>query len=103
MTTGTFVSFVQDQLADLPALRVRRMFGGHGLYLDDAFFGIIAAERLYFRTNERSRAKYLAAGMGVFQPSERQTLKNYCEVPAEIVEDGARLREWAREAAALKG
>lgn len=101
MTTDTFTAYVQDQLRELDALRVRRMFGGQGLYLGEAFFGILFADRLYFKTSEVSRAKYLVAGMGVFQPNERQTLKSYFEVPAEVLEDHVRLLEWAREAAAI--
>lgn len=101
MTTDTFTAYVQDQLGELDALRIRRMFGGQGLYLGEAFFGILFAERLYFKTSAASRAKYVAAGMGVFQPNERQTLKHYFEVPAEVLEDRVRLLEWAREAAAV--
>ncbi len=102
MTADTFPAFVEDQLAGLTGLRVRRMFGGHGVYLGGKFFGILHDERLYFKTNEASRARYLAAGMTVFQPNERQTLKNYFEVPAAVLEDRARLEEWAREAAGIR-
>ena len=98
---GSFADFVQDQLGALDDLRVRRMFGGHGLYLGDAFFGIVHQERLYFKTNDTTRKKFTMAGMTAFQPNERQTLKNYFEVPAAVVENRARLVEWVREAAAI--
>ncbi len=101
MTTDSFATFVQDQLGGLAALRFRRMFGGQGLYLGEAFFGILFAERLYFKTSEASRVKFLAAGMSAFQPNERQTLKHYFEVPADVLEDRGRLVEWAHEAAAI--
>ncbi|HBO68851.1 MAG TPA: hypothetical protein DD658_01335 [Deltaproteobacteria bacterium] len=38
-----------------------------------------------------------------FAPSETQVLKNYYEVPEEILEDGEDLTSWAREASARKG
>lgn len=101
MTTNSFAAFVQDQLDGLAALRFRRMFGGQGLYLGETFFGILFKDRLYFKTGVSSRLKYIAASMSAFQPNERQTLKNYFEVPAEVLENRARLLEWAREAAAL--
>lgn len=101
MTSATFTTFMQDQLRELAALRFRGMFGGQGLYLGGTFFGILFEERLYFKTGETSRLKYVAAGMSVFQPNEHQTSKHYFEVPAEVLEDRARLLEWAREAAAL--
>ena len=34
-----------------------------------------------------------------FRPSAKQSLTSYYEVPLEIVEDGAQLIAWAREAA----
>jgi DNA transformation protein len=37
--------------------------------------------------------------MEPFSPSAKQTLKNYYEVPAEILEDEEQLAEWARKAA----
>lgn len=41
--------------------------------------------------------------MGPFAPSETQVLKNYFEVPGEVLEDAEELTAWAREAAARKG
>ena len=75
------------------------MFGGHGIYLEDAFFGILHRERLYFKTREGTRDKYVDHGMGPFRPNERQTLKNYYEVPVDILEDRDAVVEWALEAA----
>ncbi len=33
----SFITFVLDQLGDLDEVDCRAMFGGHGLYLGDAF------------------------------------------------------------------
>lgn len=100
----SFVAFVLDQLEGLDGVSARRMFGGHGLYLGDAFVGIIHDGRLYFRTDEVSRGDYRDRGMQPFRPNARQTLKNYFEVPADIIESPRRLREWAlRACAAARG
>ena len=101
MTSDSFTRFVRDQLAGIESLRLRRMFGGQGLYWGEHFFGLIFDDRLYFKTNERTRKIYEARGMPVFQPNERQTLKHYFEVPAEVVENQSQLFEWAREAALI--
>ena len=76
----------------------RAMFGGHGLYCEGIFFSIIAKGRLYFKTNESTISDYLEWDMKAFQPNPRQKLKNYYEVPVEILEDEDRLGEWARKA-----
>ena len=75
------------------------MFGGYGLYRGETFFGILFRGRLYFRTDEQSRAEYLERGMQPFQPNERMTLKSYYEVPADVVEDRDLLAMWAERAA----
>jgi DNA transformation protein len=40
--------------------------------------------------------------MKSFRPNPRQTLKNYFEVPIDVVEDGGELVRWARRAARAK-
>jgi hypothetical protein len=45
------------------------MFGGHGLYLGDRFFGIINGGHAWFRTDAASRLITSPAGC---QPSSRQ-------------------------------
>lgn len=99
----SFRDFVLDQLPALGDIRCRAMFGGYGLYLGEDFFGIVYDGRLYFKTDGGTRGKYERSGMGPFAPSETQVLKNYFEVPGEVLEDAEELTAWAREAAARKG
>ncbi len=99
----SFRDFVLDQLRSLECVSCRSMFGGHGLYLGADFFGILHNGRLYFKTDETTRANYRNRGMGPFAPSEKQVLKSYYEVPEEVVEDDEELVSWAREAASREG
>jgi DNA transformation protein len=89
------MEFVLDQLAELRGLRCVPMFGGYGLYQDATFFGIIHRGRLYFKTDDRTRAAYVARGMKPFRPNSTQTLKSYYEVPVDILEDQLQLQQWA--------
>jgi len=98
MKNDSFRDFVLDQLAELD-VSARSMFGAHGLYLGDKFFGIISRGRLYFKTNEKTRQGYIERGMGPFVASKKQILKNYYEVPPEIIENPNELKSWAEEAA----
>jgi hypothetical protein len=41
MTADSFKTFVLDQLAALPDIRARAMFGAHGIYSGEFFFGIL--------------------------------------------------------------
>lgn len=98
MAADSFLEFVLEQLAGLPGLRSKRMFGGHGLYAGEAFFGIVFDGQLYFKVNEATLADYLTRHCEVFAPSPKQVLKNYRAVPVEILEDAESLRLWAGKA-----
>ena len=88
-----FKEYVLDQLRFLERVECKPMFGGFGLYSDGVFFGIIAKGAVYFKTNAATVDAYKEKGMEAFKPS--QTLKNYFEVPPEILEDEQLLKDWA--------
>lgn len=99
MANDSFREFVLEQLATLDGLRCSRMFGGDGLYCGEQFFGIVFDGQLYFKTSPDTLPEYLAYHAAVFAPSDKQVLKNYREVPADILEDSEHLLTWARKAA----
>jgi DNA transformation protein len=94
-----FKDFVLDQLSGLPGLTCRAMFGGYGLYHREKFFGIIHKGRLYFKTDQTTAPRYRDRGMKPFKPTSNQTLKNYYEVPVQILEASDDLTAWASQAA----
>jgi DNA transformation protein len=98
MADTGFLDFVLDQLASLPGVRHRRMFGGVGLYQEDLFFAIIGEGRLYFKVDETTVGAYERAGMEAFHPTPDQVLKTYYEVPVDVLEDDAELCRWAQAA-----
>lgn len=87
-----------DQLREVPGVEARRMFGGLGFYREGVFFGLVYKGRVYFKTDETSRTRYLDAGMKPFRPRPGQKLGRYYEVPADVIENRAELADWAREA-----
>ena len=105
MTDDQLRDLVARVLAEFP-FTSRRMFGGHGLYLDGAFFGVTSDGRLYFRTDDDSRAPYVERGMSPLQPRYRprgpKTVDRNFEVPAGVRNDAGALREWALRAAATQ-
>jgi DNA transformation protein len=89
-----FLVFVIDQLSGLRRVTSRRMFGGIGLYAGDEFFGLIDDGKLYFFTDAKTRKRYEARGIGPFEYAPGKVLKSYYEVPVDVLEDDAQLREW---------
>ena len=103
MTDNSFKEFVLDQLSTLPEVRARAMFGAHGLYSGDHFFGILDEGRLFFKTDAKSQTDYTARGMGPFtyESKGKVTTMSYHEVPPDILEQPQELAEWARKAIGL--
>ena len=97
--TPAFRDFVLDQLAPLPQLWSKAMFGGIGLYSGECFFGIVAADELFFKVDLSNRAAYEAAGSEPFRPvAARPVSMSYWRVPIEVLEDPTELVVWARAA-----
>ncbi len=100
MADDSFKEFVLDQLSALPEVRARAMFGAHGLYSGESFFGILDEGRLFFKTDARSQADYTARGMGPFtyESKGKMMTMSYHEVPPNVLEQPQELTEWARKA-----
>lgn len=105
MTDAELRDHLLDVLQPL-GLRTRAMFGGHGLWLGDRYFGIINGGHAWFRTDSASRPEYLARGMPAFQPANRprgpSTVDRNFRVPEDILADASQLTEWALRAAAAE-
>jgi len=100
MADESFKEFVLDQLSSLPEVRARAMFGAHGLYAGEAFFGILDEGRLFFKTDAASQADYQTRGMGPFTYAAkgRTLTMSYHEVPPDVLENAPELVTWARQA-----
>ncbi len=95
-----FVAFVVESLQPLGPVAARRMFGGHGLFLQGLMFGLIADDQLYLKADDGNRAGYAARGLPPFTFSSkgRTVETSYREAPSEGFDDPEILCDWAREA-----
>ena len=96
------VELSTELLQPLGSVRSRRMFGGHGFYVDDLFLALIAGERLYLKVDEATRAAFEAAGCEpfVYEAKGSRVALGYWTVPAEAMESPALMQPWARLALA---
>ena len=90
-----FREFVLDQLSGVKELRAKSMFGGVGLYSGDLFFGIVAADVLYFKVGDANRADYERTNAVPFAPYAGRPSTNYYAVPLSVLEDARSLVRWA--------
>lgn len=100
MPRDAFVEHCLELLGALGPARARRMFGGHGIYVDDLFIALIALDRLYLKTDEGTRAAFAAAGCEpfVYTGQDKPVTMSYWTVPPEAMESPAEMLPWARRA-----
>ena len=99
MPETKYLEFVLDQLAALGDVTAKSMFGGHGLYRDGVFFGIVWNGTLYLKTDDHTRAGFERRGLRPFQPyGDRGITMHYHEAPAEMFESREELLRWAKPA-----
>lgn len=93
--------YIVGQLESAGTVRSRRMFGGVGLYIDDAFCGIIGADSgcLYLKVDDTNRSDYEREEIEPFQ-TPKGTM-SYYTVPEHVLEDSELLRAWALKARAV--
>lgn len=101
------VDHCRELLAPMGAVRSRRMFGGHGLYVDELFVAIIAFGRLYLKADATTRPHFEAAACQpfVYDGAGKQVTLGYFTAPDDAMESPAVMQPWARLAleAALRG
>lgn len=111
MNDAGLVDHCLELLSSVGTARARRMFGGHGLYVDDVFVALIAGERLYLKVDDGSRERFAAAGCEpfVYDGKGKSITMGYWSAPPEAMESPALMQPWARlalqaalRAAALK-
>ncbi len=105
--SAEYKSFISEMLEGLGPIRIRNMFGGAGVYLDDLMFGLILSENLFFKVDERNRADYVDEGqrpVSYEMASGKIVEMSYYEVPERLYDEPDELVVWARKAldAALK-
>ena len=98
-----FVAHCLDLLAPLGMVRTRRMFGGHGLWVDGLFVALIAGEQLFLKADLEVRPEFERAGCAPFNYARRdgrRATMAYWSAPDQAMESPAMMLPWARLAVA---
>ncbi|HSW08205.1 TfoX/Sxy family protein [Aquabacterium sp.] len=98
-----FVTHCLELLSPLGHARARRMFGGHGLYVDDLFLALIISDTLYLKTDDSTRSQFQAAGCQPFDYATRdgqRIVMAYWTAPQDAMESPALMLPWGRLAMA---
>lgn len=95
-----YVDFILDILSPYGNMRSRKMFGGHGIYMNDHIVGIIVNDELYFKTDETNVADYQEAGSRPFTYDKdgKAVAMSYWLVPSELLEEQEDIKAWLEKA-----
>lgn len=106
----------EDWLGELMSpfgeVRVRRLFGGQGVYLDGLMVALVADGILYLKVDAETAPEFEAAGLDPFAytaKNGRRTVMSYRKAPGDVLENPDALAPWiglaygaAKRAAAAK-
>src|SRR5215217_6613870 len=90
---------INDLFQEIGPVRVRRMFGGGGLYSGDLIFGIVAGGEMYLKVDDFTRTAFERAGSRPFTYSRegrKPVAMSYWSMPSEAVDDPTAAARWAR-------
>lgn len=98
-----FVTHCLELLGALGPARARRMFSGHGIYVNELFLALILNDTLYLKADDETRPQFQQAGSQPFDYATRdgrRVVMAYWTAPQEAMESPALMLPWARLAMA---
>jgi len=103
---------LREVFASVMPVRVRRMFGGHGIYDGEIMFALEQEGEIYLKADAESEGRFVAAGSSpfVYSRGAKPFAMSYWRLPDAALDDEDALREWTmfalsaarRTASALK-
>lgn len=97
-----FLLHVLELLEPLGRVHARGMFGGHGLYCDSVFFGIVLDNTLYLKADDRNCGEFEHAGSEKFSYTRKgkRTTLGFYRAPADAMDAPHLMLPWAKGAIA---
>ena len=94
-----------DLFSALGPIRIRRLFGGAGIYLDDRMFGHIADEIIHIKVDDAMKVELAELGSGPFEyVARRKSVAGakidlgYWRLPDGALDDPEEAADWGRRA-----
>jgi len=100
MANNEFVDFLVDSLQSIGPVTAKRMFGGHGLFLEGLMFALVADNDLYLKADADSQADFEALGLERFTyyKQGKPFSMSYYQAPPEALEDHDVMADWGNKA-----
>jgi len=97
-----FHTYVEDLFANLGRIRIRKMFGGAGVYSGEDMFALIDKDRVYMKSDDVLKECLESAGGEVFEwtnPTTGKTIQmSYVSLPGNALDDRDKVSALGRKA-----
>lgn len=97
-------AFLEEMLAPLGGVAIRRMFGGLGIFRDGLMFGLVARGGLYLKVAPEETDIFAAEGGAPFSYATKggrtTTIASYWRAPDRLSDEPEDFLIWARRACA---
>lgn len=97
--SAEFAEHLRDLFRALGPVQTRRMFGGAGVYLDNAMFALVVNDTLYMKADPELAKAYAAAGSVPFSydtSGGARTIPGLMSLPDSAIDDPDEALDWAR-------
>lgn len=94
-----YIAHIEDLLAPLEPIRIKRMFGGAGVYCGSVMFALIDRDTLYLKSDATTDSHFAAAGAEPFTytgKDGRRMVMSYRRAPEQLFDDPEEMVRWAR-------
>lgn len=95
-----FCDLILEAFSQLGPVRIKRMFGGAGVWHGETMFAIIADDTLYLKADDITRMAFEAEGLSPFKyTGKSRTIEmSYWRAPERLLDEHEEMREWAAKA-----
>ncbi len=95
-----FVSYVVELMQSIGPVRAKAMFGGHGIFLEELMFALIADSVLFLKVDKQSESNFKARGLEAFtyMKKGKEFKMSYYQAPEEVLEESEEMNYWANMA-----
>lgn len=95
-----FADHVVDLMQSIGPVRARRMFGGHGIFLDGLMFALLADGALYLKADTQTAGDFVRLGLARFTYNKqgKAFALSYYQAPEEVLDSPAEMSRWANKA-----
>ena len=83
-----YVAYVVELMQSIGPVHAKGMFGGHGIFLNELMFGLVADGVLYLKVDKETGSEFSDRGLEAFtyHKQGKAYKMSYCQAPEEALE-----------------